>query len=75
MATMSRERGNLNMARTTSNLSQALLGGYIGEIPITPNELSSRIRFAFTGKGLPSWVMYFYGKRTPELNSLFGYKD
>jgi hypothetical protein len=58
---------------TTGDLQIALANGYIGQVTVVPKPVASAVHAAVTGRRLPSWQMYYYGKQAEHLRALFGY--
>lgn len=48
------------MLQSTCDLTTALVGGYVGEIQITPKRSVDVVHFAITGKHIPSWKVFYY---------------
>ena len=58
---------------TTTDLEEALVGGYIGEVPIIPLTLSNAICFLLRGIELWRGTVYYFGERNADLDRRFGY--
>ena len=61
------------MRRSTTDLTTALAGGYIGEVPIEPKQVANAVHLALTGRRLWRGIVFYYGDNDEELDELFGY--
>lgn len=61
------------MHSATTELVEAIAGGYIGEVSIVPRKIADAVHWVANNRRLWSGVVYYYGEPDKELDELFGY--
>jgi hypothetical protein len=61
------------MRTSTTDLSLALAGGYIGEVSIAPKIIADAVHLICTGHRYWRGTVFYYGDHDAELDEMFGY--
>ena len=61
------------MYYSTTNQQVAMVGGYIGEVLILPNQLRNAIKIAMGLVPKRPVIVYYFGKSDDKLKKKFGY--